>query len=123
MGLRKATAERFNKKAIEIAIALGAVPREGNFENEWILDTELGPLYIYPSTNPHRGKDYGVYTIFCRFTDKDAYKRASQTLTLINPFSGKYNFHVGGHDDDLEDVLDAFRQHLGRTRNKLLNVA
>lgn len=114
MGLRKASAERFDKDAAQIARDMGAVthPRRRLLGTELLLQTKAGPLYVSPSTRPCRGKREGLFTVFCRFEDMDLLKAAPHISDHINPYSGKYNLHVTGHDDGVEYALEAFRQHL-----------
>ena len=118
MGLRKATAERFDSEATRLAKELGAIDHPGVVENEMLIETKGGPMTIWPSAMAVRGRRTGFYTVFCRFRDMDKLKAGSHISTAINPFSGKYNFHYDGHDSDLETALAYFKQHLRRALPK-----
>jgi hypothetical protein len=115
MGLRKASAERFDREAIAIAGELGAQRDEYDTLDYYVITTRAGRLNLRPSTRPILGKrQLGLFTVFCRFDDVSRARSLLGRDSGLNPHSGKYNFHMTGSDDGVDDALAAFKAHLQR---------
>ena len=112
MGIRKATAERFNQDAYALVVELGGVPAKLYPDERLELPTKAGPLYVWPLAMPWRGKQRGHFTVCCHFEDVDQANAVRPSLPFLNPYSGKYNLHVEGHDADAESALLELRKHL-----------
>jgi hypothetical protein len=112
MGLRKASAERFDRTADTIAEELGASPESHTGIDYYALPTKAGTLNLHASTRPQRGRASGLFTVFCKFEDVERARKLN--LPHFNPHSGKYNFHMSGSDDSVDAALGSFRQHLER---------
>lgn len=113
MGIRKDSAEKFDREVIEMVQKLGAVLDEVRTRalgsDAYVIETKAGAMTIHPSTHPRRD-EHGLYTVFCKFADVDQAKRLG--LFGFNVYSGKYNFHEGGHDESITSALGMFRKHL-----------
>ncbi len=76
----------------------------------WLLQTPLGELRVTPEPAHMAGI---LLTVFCRFDDVDrACAKLNVTRRLggdVNPYSGKWNFHVDG---TAEEAFRTFRTNL-----------
>jgi len=119
----------FNQGAYDIGLELGGEPIEHPiWEHAVRIDTRCGPLEFHPATDPddlerpsgRRGVRSHGFTVFCRFKDIDKMRAGgcADMRGLVNPYSGKYNFHyfVDGDTADahVEQALDDFMEHLER---------
>lgn len=112
MSMRKTTAEAFNRRVRRLTIARGAEPAKVYPDERLVLQTAAGSMFIWPSTSPSRLKRGGLYTVFCRFEDVPRAVDYLKGRHGLNNYTGKYNFHMSGGDDDLQSAVEAFAAHL-----------
>jgi len=106
--ISKANKATFLKRATELLKSKGAVEGKGILEPRYasfVLHTVAGDMTIDVEKEP----EY-MYTVFCCFAEP----RWANELGLIglNPYSGKYNFHLTGID--VNEVVDSFNHHIER---------
>jgi len=100
------------KAALQIAIELGAKRDEGTAWcrpfHEYTLTTKAGQLGMTFS------EGNALASIFCAFEEPKAALCLFEEMgraAEVNPFSGKWNFHVG-RSDHAESFLVLFRSNL-----------
>ena len=76
--------------------------------HDWHFDTPAGPLKVSIDA------DGQLYTLFCRFAKNHAHE--VYPYLQINPYSGKYNFHMTAptSKNELEYVIQQAWSHIAR---------
>ena len=98
----------FLKSASKFLVSIGALDGDGILEPRYasyVLETIAGLMTVEIQKEPER-----IYTVFCRFAESERANKLG--LTGLNPYSGKYNFHVTGDCLNAKQVFDAFKIHI-----------
>jgi hypothetical protein len=105
---RLAREAKFKAEIEKYLIARGATysPRF----RDWHIESAAGPLRVHVDT------DGDLYTMFCRFEDVVRANEDVGYLADLNPYSGKYNFHMTAptDNDGLDYTIKQAWVHLSR---------
>lgn len=113
--IRKADSERFNELVVTVLEEIGAHEDDDDrTSHDYILVTTAGALKLtickdIGETQAHTR----LYTLWARF-DYPQLVVLQPRLHSVNPFSGKWNFHISGCEDDPEEAIAQIRADLER---------
>jgi len=97
--ISKSNSEKFNKQVRELIKKYRAIENESYKMYQYQLQTKYGILNV----SVHDDQSF-IYSIFTRFDEPE---KAKEKFSC-NPHSGKYNFHCG----DFETNINSFESFL-----------
>lgn len=104
--ITKANSKKFVKEVTTGLLMMGATQLDNSITDriKFTINTIVGVLNISVDTdNVH------TYSVFAKFEDVDKAKEKFN----CNPFSGKYNFHIGS--DDVDTAIELAYSHIEMT--------